>query len=200
MKRIITVLLLLCFINQAFCQVNNQGLIIGYNSSWFTGTTESGSLGVPIPGISLGYHFDILSSDILDLETGIGLTTKGQRMSSIGDIYVRNIFIYLEIPAYAKKVFCEGRKIRPFLIAGPSLNANILSLNFTGFIDDIRKFDVCLHSGIGIKTKHISLRARYVRGLLNFDISDYDNTLKNSTITIEFGFSFGNSTKKSISN
>jgi hypothetical protein len=200
MKRIITVLILLGLISQAFCQVKNQGLAIGYNSSWFTGTGESCSEGVPIPGLSLGYHFDILISDILDLQTGIGLTTRGQRMSSIGDTYVRNIFVYLELPAYAKKEFCEGRKIRPFIIAGPSLNANILSINWTGFINDIRKFDICLNSGIGIKTRHFSIRARYVHGLFDFDISDYDNTLKNSTLTIEFGFNFGHSTMTSESN
>jgi len=195
----ITGLILLCMVNHAFCQIKNPVLLVGYNSSWFTGTTESVSEGKPIPGISLGYHFNILNSDVLDLETGIGLTTRGQRMSSIGDIYVRNIFLYLELPVYAKKEFREGRKLRPFIMAGPSLNANILSFNWTGFIDDIRKFDICLNSGIGIKTKHFYLGARYAHGLLDFDISDYDNTLRNSTLTIEFGFCFGNADKISNS-
>lgn len=190
MKRITTILIFLSLINQTFCQIKNQCLVIGYNSSWFTGTSESDSENAAIPGISMGYHCDILSSEIIDLETGIGLTTRGQRMSSIGDIYVRNIFIYLELPVYAKKEFCEGRKIRPFLIAGPSFNANILSFNWTGFINDIRKFDICLISGAGIKINNISLRARYTQGVLDFDLSDSEYSLRNSTLTIEFGFDF----------
>lgn len=186
MKKIVFIISLLSNSLLLFSQLNSE-IYLGYNSSKYLGSSESNIECVNIPGISIGYSCDIIHRPAFDIETGIGITSRGSKLSSIGDSYIRNIFLYLELPVIAKLHFAKDKVIDPYIFSGPSLNAKLLCFNYNGFIDDIRKFDLAISSGAGLNINRFSLRLRYTCGILDFDISDYNNNLRNSTFSIEFG-------------
>ncbi|MCD4768817.1 MAG: PorT family protein [Bacteroidales bacterium] len=188
MKKIVIVLIIISWSPGIFCQEKLDRMLIGYNSSWYRNTTDHDNNSLHLPGLFLGYQIDLFKINLLDIETGIGISTKGSRLSSVGDTYIRNIFVYIELPLLLKAELSKGEKLRPFIFLGPSLNANIVCFNWSGFIDDIRNIDLTIISGCGLRMDKISLSGRYSLGVTNFDISTNDTNLKNSTFSIVFGF------------
>jgi len=170
--------------------VSSKGVKFGFNSSKFTGKDIPGKGIAPIPGLTLGYFINYEVSNRFSLQPELLFTTKGSRINTVGDIYLHNIFTYIEIPVLAKWTFITEKKWNPYLHGGPSLDFKLLAFNEEGFPEDFRKIDLGLILGAGIRFNKISLGMNYNHGFLNFDRSDENIDLKNQTISVVVGFSF----------
>ena len=168
----------------------SKGVKFGFNSSKFTGKDIPGKGIAPIPGLTLGYFINYEFSSRFSLQFELLFTTKGSRINTVGDIYLHNIFTYIEIPVLAKWTFTTEKKWRPYLLGGPFLDIKLLAFNEEGFPEDFRKIDLGLILGAGVRSDKISLGMNYNHGFLNFDQSEKNINLKNQTISVVVGFSF----------
>lgn len=168
----------------------SKGVKFGFNSSKFTGKDIPGKGIASIPGLTLGYFINYEVSSQFSLQSELLFTTKGSRINTVGDIYLHNIFTYLEIPILAKWTFATEKKWEPYLLGGPFLDIKLLAFNEEGFPEDFRKIDFGLILGAGVRFNKISLGMHYNHGFLNFDQSDENIDLKNQTISVVVGFSF----------
>ena len=168
----------------------SKGVNFGFNSSRFTGNDIPGKGIASIPGLTLGFFINYEISNHFSLQPELLFTTKGSKINTVGDIYLHNIFTYMEIPVLAKWTFMPEKKWRPYLHGGPFLDFKLLAFNEEGFPEDFRKFDLGLILGAGISFKKISFGVNYSRGFLNFDQSEENIDLKNQTISVVAGFSF----------
>ncbi|MBE9511528.1 MAG: PorT family protein [Bacteroidetes bacterium] len=185
--------LVLCIVSSS--EINAEGFFLkgvkfGFNSSKFTGTDIPGKGIASIPGLTLGYFINYEVSNRFSLQSELLFTTKGCRINTVGDIYLHNIFTYIEIPILAKWTFITEKKWRPYLHGGPFLDFKLLVFNEEGFPEDFRKIDLGLILGAGIRFNKISFGVNYNRGFLNFDQSEKNIDLKNQTISVVVGFSF----------
>ena len=176
-------------------EINAEGFILkgvkfGFNSSKFTGKDIPGKGIASIPGLTLGYFVNYEVSSKFSLQPELLFTTKGSRINTVGDIYLHNIFTYIEIPVLAKWTFTTEKKWNPYLHGGPFLDIKILVFNEEGFPEDFRKIDLGLILGSGISFNKVSLGMNYNHGFLNFDLSEKNIDLKNQTISVVIGFSF----------
>ena len=73
---------------------------------------------------------------------------------------------------------------------GQTISKKIVTLNFVGIVEDVRKIDYGLIVGAGIEYWKVSLDLRFNRSLIDFDLSDQKNALKNQSISVLAGFSF----------
>jgi len=80
--------------------------------------------------------------------------------------------------------------LRPIVFLGPAFGINILAVNDTAVLEDIRSIDLGIVLGAGIEIWRFALDVRLYEGLLNFDQSAGDINLKNRTISIVTGYSF----------
>ena len=168
----------------------SKGVKFGFNSSRFTGTDIPGKGVASMPGLTLGYFINYEVSSQFSLQSELLFTTKGSRINTVGDIYLHNIFTYIEIPVYAKWTFATEKIWKPYLLGGPFLDIKLLAFNEEGFPEDFRKIDLGLILGGGVSFNKISLGMRYNHGFLNFDQSEKNINLKNQTISVVVGFSF----------
>lgn len=191
-RTIITALVLFIFTTS---EINAEGFFskgvkFGFNSSKFTGKDIPGKGIAHIPGLTLGYFINYEVSSQFSLQSELLFTTKGSRINTVGDIYLYNIFTYMEIPILAKWNFTTEKKWRPYLLGGPFFDMKILAFNEVGFLEDFRRIDLGLILGAGIRFNKTSLGMHYNHGFLNFDQSDENIDLKNQTISVVAGFSF----------
>jgi len=168
----------------------SKGIKFGFNSSKFTGKDIPGKGIANIPGLTLGYFINYEFSSRFSLQSELLFTTKGSRINTVGDIYLHNVFTYMEIPVLAKWTFVTEKKWRPYLHGGPSFDLKLLAFNEEGFPEDYRKIDLGLILGAGVSFNKISLGMNYNHGFLNFDRSEKNIDLKNQTISVVVGFSF----------
>jgi hypothetical protein len=169
---------------------SNTGLKLGLNYSKFIGKDIPGKGVNSIPGFSLGGFLNYKINDRFSLQPEVLITTKGSNINTVGDINLHNIFIYFELPVLAKITFPTIQGMKPILFCGPAIDIKCLAINDTGMPDDIGKIDLGLVLDAGIEFSKISVDIRYNRGLLNFDKSADDISLKNSTISFIVGYLF----------
>jgi len=168
----------------------NTGMKLGLNYSKFIGNDIPGKGVNYIPGFSLGGFINYKLNDRFSLQPEVLITTKGSLINTVGDINLHNVFIYYEMPVLVKFTFPGNRRFKPVLFCGPVVDVTCLTINDTDFPDDIRKIDLGFVLDAGIEFSKISLDIRYNQGLLNFDKSADDISLKNSTVSFIVGFSF----------
>ncbi len=169
---------------------SSRGIKFGFNSSKFTGKDIPGKGIANIPGLTLGFFINYEVSNQFSLQSELLFTTKGSRINTVGDIYLHNIFTYMEIPVLVKWTFATGKKWKPYFLGGPFLDIKLLAFNEEGFPEDFRKIDLGLILGAGIRFNKMSLGVHCIHGFLNFDQSDENIDLKNQTISVVAGFSF----------
>ena len=192
MKRIKIAFLLFFFLSAKLIagEFSGWGLKLGYNSSIFTGEDIPGKGVSSQPGLAIGcficYEFDPMFS----IQQEVLFTTKGSKINTIGDIYLSNTFVYLELPFLVKATFLPECWLKPNIYAGPAVDILITAFNDRYFLDDIRSFDLGFVIGIGFEVWRVSFDFRLTKGLINFDESAEDINLKNQTISafIEYGF------------
>ncbi len=171
MQKLILFVLILNLLNSTLIagEFSAIGMKIGYNSSKFIGKDIPGKGVSSQPGFALGGFLSYKISNRFSLQQEVLLSFKGAKINTIGDVYLSNIFIYFGLPLLAKINFRAGSTIRPAILFGPSLGIKLEATNDVGILNDIRKIDFGIALGAGIETWKISLDARYISGMVNFD-------------------------------
>lgn len=166
------------------------GMKLGYNSSTFAGNDIPGKGVSSQGGLAIGGFFGYKFNQKFSLQQEILFTTKGAKINTIGDVYLNNIFMYFEFPLLAKMTFRPEQMLRPIVFLGPAFGINILAVNDTAVLEDIRAIDFGIVLGAGIEIWRFVIDVRLYEGLFNFDQSAGDIDLKNRTISIVTGYSF----------
>jgi hypothetical protein len=169
MKRFIPSFFVLVMISLFSCaQENITGMRLGYNSARFTGNSISGTENKNIPGFYIGgfYKKDFSKFDI---QTELLLTSKGYKIKSVGDTYLSNVFLYLELPLLLKKDLLSNEKNSLYFIAGPVLMLKVIAINLVSEIEGINNFDSSINVGLEFQHNNISLDLRLNQSFINFD-------------------------------
>ena len=179
-------------------EFTGSGVKLGWNQSTFVGD-DTPVRGVSnIPGFALGgytvygltdFNFSGLKGT-LSLQQEISLSTKGSLISSVGELQLTCIFIYLEVPLLAKAVILPDKSVRPYVFIGPAPSIKVMAVSNTGNLDNIRDINWSGMIGGGIEFWKMALEARYDIGLQAFDVSADDIDLKHRTVSIRIGYYF----------
>jgi len=190
MKRSITILLLLLIAQplqvKAQSQSSNQrtGIAIGYTSSTFVGGETPGKGLKRMPGFMIGGILEYRIGERLAMHSEALLLTKGGQVNTVGEFYLPNSFIYLQIPLSLRLAFYPGKSVQPFLLGGPVIGFKILAFNSVGVLDDVQNLDIGLNLGGGVSFGKIQFEIRFDRSLRSFDASAEQSELKNHTMAI----------------
>jgi len=179
----LTVLLIVLIFSRLVYAIDPR-LSIGVNQSQFAGKKTATILGFSIGG---SIHWPVNS--YITVQNGLELHTKGCRINTVGDIYLNNIFVYIESPILLEFSLVQLNP-KLFFILGPSFNLNVLAINDVGLIDEIRKWDVDLVAGVGIDLEKVSFSLRTSRGLAPFDLSEPKTKLRHQSVSAVVSFDF----------
>lgn len=166
------------------------GAKLGYNSSTFVGADLPGKGIGSQAGVILGGYVSYEFNNMFSLQQEVLFTFKGSKVNTIGDVWLSNIFLYVEMPLLAKATFLAEHRLRPYVYAGPAVAALVAALNSKGLLEDIRTYDLGLVIGGGVEIWGLSLDLRLTKGLLNFDQSASGIDLKHQTISVMMGYAF----------
>jgi hypothetical protein len=171
-------------------QFSSGGMKIGINSARFVGRDIPGKGITSMPGFAIGGFFSYRFNERYSIQPEFLFTTKGAKINTIGEVYLTNLFAYIEFPLLVKMTFLPENRIKPNIFCGPALAFSYFALNDTGFLEDIRGTDFGLILGAGFEFWKISFDTRFNRDLLTFDESEDNLDLKNSCISFTVGYSF----------
>jgi len=150
------------------------------------------------PGFHLGGFIETPVSAMLDLESGLYLSTKGFKSSmDIDDVNLKftSTSYYLDLPVLAKYSFNQGFNA----FAGPQLSYLINSRETWEFdgdkesewdIEGLNRFDLGLVAGTGYNFKNgLSVNANYDLGLSKLGKDD-DSNVYNRVLKVSMGYRF----------
>ena len=166
------------------------GAKLGYNLSTFTGVDIPGKGVSSQSGVTLGGYATYEFNNTFSLQQEVLLTFKGSKVNTIGDVWLSNIFLYVEMPLMLKASILEDSRLRPNVYAGPAVAALAAAFNSKGLLEDIRTYDLGFVIGGGVEIWGLSLDLRLTKGLLNFDQSAGGIDLKHQTISVMMGYAF----------
>ena len=166
------------------------GAKLGYTSSQFVGADIPGKGVSSQSGLTLGGYVSYEFNNTFSLQQEVLFTLKGSKINTIGDVWLSNIFLYIEMPLLAKATLLTESELRPNIYAGPALAVLIGAFNDVGLLEDIRSYDVGLVLGGGVDIWRLSLDLRLTSGLLNFDESASGIDMKHQTISVLMGYAF----------
>jgi outer membrane protein with beta-barrel domain len=169
MKKILGLSFFLFVLSHYSCgQVNVTGMRLGYNSAQFVGNGVKGTENKNIPGAYIG-GFYIKDLQKFDIQTELLLSSKGYKMNSIGDTYLSNVFLYLEMPVLLKKDLFKNEKTGLYFVAGPVFMLKVISINLVSEIEGVRNFDLALNIGFELLLNKVSFDLRFNQSFINFD-------------------------------
>ena len=166
------------------------------------------------PGFHIGGIVDFQFTDLLSLETGLLLDTKGFKFKEEGSGYSYqeklNLF-YLDIPVVLKVSFDVGSNVKIYGAAGPYIGVGLTGKSKSEYVDQgnegsdeekikwgnsdddhLKRLDYGLEFSAAVEIKAILIGISYDLGLANaFTSSDYDVKIKNRVIRVSIGFWFG---------
>jgi hypothetical protein len=166
------------------------GAKLGYNSSRFVGADIPGKGISSQSGLTLGGYATFELNETFSLQQEVLFALKGSKVNTVGDVFLSNIFLYVEMPLLAKATFLADSWLRPNVYAGPAVAALIGAFNNTGLLEDIRSYDLGFVIGGGVEIWKLSLDLRLMNGLLNFDQSAAGIDRKHQTISVMMGYAF----------
>ena len=190
-KAILCSLALIAFTVSATAQgFSGLGAKLGYSSSQFVGADIPGKGVSSQPGLTLGGYVSYEFNGTFSLQQEVLFTLKGSKINTIGDVWLSNIFLYIEMPLLAKATLLPESELRPNVYAGPAVAALIGAFNDVGILEDIKSYDVGLVIGGGVDIWKLSLDLRLTNGLLNFDESASGIDRKHQTFSVMMGYEF----------
>jgi len=157
-------------------------------------------------GFHIGGIMEIPISEILSVETGLVIDTKGFNLD-MGDIVASWNLIYLDIPFTAKGAYNISDRIKVFGQAGP-----YIGIGLTGQVkssweqsggfkiewgtespgDKIKRLDYGATFGVGVEFGGFQTGFSYDLGIANISpYSDKGNSIKNKILRFSVGFMFG---------
>ena len=166
------------------------------------------------PGFTIGAFADIAFSDMIGLETGLNIETKGYKIKNDGEDFgvkyksrMSTNLIYATIPVDVKLTFGNI-----YVLAGPYLGIAATgktkskfesnghedkhneSLKFGNDKDDsdLKRMDLGLGLGVGYEiNENLGVRLGYDLGMSNLIIEgDKDNSAKNGVVSVAATFKF----------
>jgi outer membrane protein W len=165
------------------------------------------------PGFHVGATMDFSLSDLLSIETGLLLTTKGVKIeeeemgfkiSGKGNLY------YLDIPITVKlgydlggaKIYgaigpyvgmgLSGKTEATFSYQGSEETESEDVSWGSGDTDDLKRLDVGLTFGGGVEISAIQIGVSYDLGMSNISAyTDYGTSSKNRVLKFSIGYRFG---------
>ena len=186
-KKVSLFLIFIFFAGFTIAQKNVTGIKIGYNSSKFVGSAINGSNHDNMPGFYMGGLF-LKKLSKFDLQFEMLLTTKGYQVNSIGDTYISNLLIYLEMPALIRKEILSKNKLGVYVLGGPSFMWKILSINLVSEIDGIKNIDAGAILGLGLQISKLSFEVRLNQSFVNFDL--IEPSKYNQVVSVGLNFYF----------
>ena len=166
------------------------------------------------PGFHIAGIIDFQFTDLLSLETGLILDTKGFKFEDEGSGYSYkeklNTF-FLDIPVVLKVSVDAGSSVRIFGAAGPYIGVGLTGkwksvyedqgtedtdeekVEWGNTDDDhLKRLDYGLTFGAGVEIKAILVGVSYDLGLANISAyTDLETKVKNRVLRITVGFWFG---------
>lgn len=166
------------------------------------------------PGFHIAGIIDFQFTDLLSLETGLILDTKGFKFEDEGSGYSYkeklNTF-FLDIPVVLKVSVDAGSSVRIFGAAGPYIGVGLTGkwksvyedqgakdtdeekVEWGNTDDDhLKRLDYGLTFGAGVEIKAVLIGISYDLGLANISaFTDYETKIKNRVLRITVGFWFG---------
>ncbi len=163
------------------------GLSIGLTTNRFSGQLSSGKTIALLPGFQLGGTFRWPLNSGFEILNSIELQSRGARINTLGDIYLTNLFIYLQAPVMLAcrpipKAHCVN------LLAGVSPGLRLLAYNDVGFMEDIRALDMAMIFGVSLARDRVDLTARCQQSLTPFDSGDSADPLRHRTVEMLVNF------------
>jgi Outer membrane protein beta-barrel domain len=221
MKKYFLLLLALTFISSSI-SAQKIGVRVGGNISNINAGDAYDGFDINMkykPGFNVGLVTEIPFTDMLSLETGLLMNSKGFRLNETNDesgisySYKGSMNLYYaDVPLYVKGNF-EVADYKVHGVFGPyvgfgllgksktKITANDESETTTSTIkwgtdadnDDLRRLDYGVSFGAGAEIKGIELRLSYALGLANIS-SDHssDGKFNNSLISISACYFLGN--------
>jgi hypothetical protein len=178
-KYMLLILLLLTVIELAQCQNNTTGISVGYNTSMVHEFEAPILDHKRMPGIHIGGLYKH-TFPTFAIQSELLISSKGYQSNSIGDTYINNLFLYLELPFYIRKNILDKKNFQLYLICGVSVMYKVLAINLVSEIDGVRNFDSGINLGAGIQHGKISLDVRFTQSYINLDLikpSKFNQTL-----------------------
>jgi hypothetical protein len=147
----IPIIFFLLFSTSFAAEFSGIGLKLGYNSSTFSGNDIPGKGVSSQEGLAIGGFFGFKINNRFSLQQEVLFTTKGAKINTIGDVYLSNLFMYFEFPLLAKMTFRPEQTFRLLVFLGPAFSINIMAVNDTAILEDIRGIDFGIILGAGIE-------------------------------------------------
>jgi hypothetical protein len=207
MKNLTKTLLFICLIilsTNTFSQ--KIGAKAGFNFSNMVEKDDNTTLNNLIkPGIHLGAIANIPLMDMISLEPGIQITTKGARLE-LGGVKFKTNLTYLEFPILGKFTYKIG-DLTLVGIAGPAIgiglsgkakskvgsdkNTESISWGNDKINDDYKRLDLGFIFGAGIEMDKFQFTLSYNLGLANISpYTDYGTKVKNRVICLSAAYFF----------
>jgi len=180
------------FAGITIAQNSTTGIKLGYNSSKFIGNGITGANHENMPGLNIGGLYNKKLTKF-DLQIELLLSTKGYQINSIGNTYISNLFIYLELPVLIRKDIYTTEKLATYVIGGPSIMIKVLCINLVSEIEGIKNFDSGVNLGLGLQYSKISFEVRFNQSFINFD--QIEPSKYNQVISFGMNFYFKDKVK-----
>ena len=168
----------------------DRGLLLGFNTSSFTGSESTIENNSYIPGLTIGFFQEFEIGPHMIIGPEIAFTTKGSRLQTVGDLYLHQVITYMELPLLVNWIVNPGKRSRAFLVGGPTFSYMLLAFNEVGFPEEVSRFDFGASLGMGVRWRKIRCRIHMNQGLIDVDKSNSLTSVKNRTFNFTVGLSF----------
>jgi len=176
MKKISLIIVLILTATLVMAQRMSTGITVAYANSNHLPRNEAHTA---MPGFQLG-GLAQLPLGSWDLQGELRLASKGFIVESIGDTYLTNLFLYVELPLSMKYELLPNDIWNIYLLGGITSRWKVIAINLVSELDGIRSFGAGVHAGLGLRYRKVALEARFDQGVVNFDLIEpakYHQTL-----------------------
>ncbi|MEA3391450.1 MAG: outer membrane beta-barrel protein [Candidatus Marinimicrobia bacterium] len=184
-KKYILALLIVMTATLVMAQGMSTGITVGYANSNHFPRNETHTA---MPGFQLG-GLAQLPLGSWDLQGELRLASKGFIAHSIGDTYLTNLFLYVELPLSMKYELLPNDTWNIYLLGGITARWKVIAINLVSELDGIRSFDAGVHAGLGLCYRKLALEARFDQGIVNFDLIEPQKFHQTLSLGMNFYFS-----------
>jgi len=143
-----------------------------------------------LPAAAIGIYRQFTFPSSFGLKAELMLSSKGGRKSSVGVLYLHQIFLYTQLRATTLwELRCRGVG-HFFLGAGPHADLLLLAFNEINRLEDIRRMDFGFQLVLGYQWTRYSLFLQAESGVLNMDLLASERTYRHGAISLVIGRSF----------
>lgn len=187
LKFIFFILLLLAAMELLRGQQNTSLFRIGYNHSTVWSPRDDQPERIPIPGMYLGAGYTHYFTRAA-FRGELLLSSRGFLSQSVGDTYIHNLILYLDLPVGIQKKLAGAGMWDLCFNGGLTLSYKILAINLISEIDGIRSIDPSIFIGPALHFGKLAFELRYNHGLINMDLLSGPAYNRSLSVGIRFTF------------